>query len=56
MIPLNRPPLAEIDEIAQVRIWTGRQAKEIGLVNELGGLDTAFAIAKKRWILSGDHP
>ena len=37
-----------IDEIAQGRVWTGRQAKELGLVDELGGLDTALAIAKKQ--------
>ena len=38
----------EIDEIAQGRVWTGRQAKEIGLVDELGGLEDALAIAKKQ--------
>ena len=45
---------AEIHEIAQGRIWTGKQAKELGLVDELGGLDTALAIAKKRIALSPD--
>ena len=39
---------AEIHELAQGRIWTGKQAKEIGLVDKLGGLDTALAIAKKQ--------
>ena len=39
---------AEIHELAQGRIWTGKQAKEIGLVDELGGLDTALSIAKKQ--------
>ena len=39
---------AEIHELAQGRIWTGKQAKEIGLIDELGGLDTALAIAKKQ--------
>ena len=39
---------AEIHELAQGRIWTGKQAKEIGLVDELGGLDTALTIAKKQ--------
>ena len=38
----------EVDEVARGRIWTGRQAKEIGLVDELGGLDKALAIAKER--------
>lgn len=37
----------EIDAVAQGRIWTGKQAKELGLVDELGGLETALAIAKK---------
>ena len=38
----------DIDEIAQGRVWTGKQAKEIGLVDELGGLDTALSIAKEQ--------
>ena len=29
----------KIDRLAQGRVWTGRQAKENGLVDELGGLD-----------------
>lgn len=37
----------EIDAVAQGRVWTGKQAKELGLVDELGGLETALAIAKK---------
>ena len=37
-----------IDAIGQGRVWTGRQAKEIGLVDELGGLDRAVALAKQR--------
>ena len=35
-----------IDAVAQGRVWTGKQAKEIGLVDELGGLD-ALALAKQ---------
>jgi len=38
----------KIDAIAQGRVWTGRQAKQNGLVDQLGGLDTAIAIAKQR--------
>ena len=38
----------EIDEIAQGQVWTGKKAKEIGLVDEIGGLDTALSIAKKQ--------
>ena len=37
-----------IDAVAQGRVWTGKQAKELGLVDELGGLDRALEIAKER--------
>lgn len=35
----------EINEIGQGRVWTGQQALELGLVDQLGGLDTAVAEA-----------
>ena len=35
----------ELDKIAQGRVWTGSTAKELGLVDELGGLDRALEIA-----------
>jgi protease-4 len=38
----------KIDAIGQGRVWTGRQAKQLGLVDELGGLERAIAIAKAR--------
>ncbi len=38
----------EIDEIAQGRVWTGKQAKALGLVDEFGGFDTALSIAKEQ--------
>ncbi|HVC19088.1 MAG TPA: signal peptide peptidase SppA [Vicinamibacterales bacterium] len=38
----------QIDAIGQGRVWTGRQAKANGLVDDLGGLDRAIAIAKQR--------
>jgi protease IV len=37
-----------IDAVGQGRVWTGRQAKQIGLVDELGGLERALAVAKQR--------
>ena len=37
----------EVDAVGRGRIWTGRQAKELGLVDELGGLTMALGIAKK---------
>lgn len=36
---------AAIDAIAQGRVWTGRQALQRGLVDQLGGLDAAVADA-----------
>jgi protease-4 len=34
-----------VDEIAQGRVWTGTDALEIGLVDKLGGLQTAIDLA-----------
>jgi protease-4 len=43
----NRGSTAEdIDPIARGRVWTGGQAYENGLVDELGGLEEAIATAK----------
>jgi ClpP class serine protease len=39
---------AKIDAVAQGRVWTGRQAREIGLVDTLGGLTTALNAARER--------
>jgi protease IV len=36
-----------VDKIGKGRVWSGVQAKEIGLVDELGGLDRAIEIAKQ---------
>jgi len=44
----------KIDALAQGRVWTGRQAKQNGLVDELGGLDRAIAIAKQRAKIAAD--
>lgn len=37
-----------IDSIAQGRVWTGTQAKELGLVDVMGGLDDALKIAANK--------
>lgn len=37
----------QVDSIGQGRVWMGLDAKKIGLVDEIGGLDKAIAIAKK---------
>ena len=38
----------EVDDIAQGRVWTGIDAKQIGLVDELGGLNAAIAAAAEQ--------
>jgi protease-4 len=38
----------EVHAVAQGRVWSGRDAKEIGLVDELGGLKRALDIAKEK--------
>jgi protease-4 len=35
-----------IEDIAKGRVWTGTKAKELGLVDEIGGLDAALAEAR----------
>jgi protease-4 len=37
-----------IEKIAEGRVWTGATAKELGLVDELGGLDKALEIAAQQ--------
>jgi protease-4 len=39
--------LAEVDSIGQGRVWTGTDAKRLGLVDELGGLEAAITEAAK---------
>jgi len=43
-----------IDSIGQGRVWTGRQGKENGLVDEYGGLDKAIEVAKQLANLPAD--
>jgi protease-4 len=38
---------ARVQEIARGRVWTGEQARQLGLVDELGGFNTAVAAAKR---------
>lgn len=37
-----------VEEIAQGRVWSGTAAKELGLVDEIGGLDEAIAFAAQK--------
>jgi protease-4 len=38
----------QIEPLSQGRVWMGNQAKANGLVDEIGGLDTAVEMAKKK--------
>jgi protease-4 len=44
----------QIDAIAEGRVWTGRQASQNGLVDALGGLDTAIGLAKEKAGIDAD--
>ena len=48
-------PLERVKEIAKGRVWTGAQAKDIGLVDELGGIMTAINAAKKLAEIDADE-
>jgi protease-4 len=40
-------PAEQLEKLAMGRVWTGRQAKENRLIDEVGGLDKAIAVAKE---------
>ncbi len=44
----------KVEDIAKGHVYTGKQAKDIGLVDELGGLDTAIRRAKEAMGLKAD--
>ena len=47
-------PAQKVAEIAQGRVWSGVAAKEIGLVDEIGGVDAAIGYAAKQAKLGND--
>src|SRR5579862_110083 len=44
----RKKPFDQIESLAQGRVWVGAQAKENGLVDQLGGLDRAIEVLKQR--------
>ncbi len=52
----RRMTAEQVHQIAKGRVWTGADAAGNGLVDELGGLATATAIARKRAGLSPKAP
>lgn len=47
--------LEDLKAVASGRVWTGTQAKEIGLVDVLGGLDDAVQIAAEKAGVADDY-
>jgi protease IV len=52
----RRRSVTEIEPIARGRVWSGRDAMDRGLVDELGGLRDAVRIARRRADLRDDAP
>lgn len=50
----RRMPLFTVEALAQGRVWTGEQAKENGLIDEVGGLHRALAYAKRNFTETGN--
>jgi protease-4 len=49
-------PRERVDSLARGRVWTGADAHERGLVDELGGLNLALELARKKSGLAMDAP
>jgi protease-4 len=43
----RKMPVEAVEKVAKGRVWSGAQAKQLGLVDELGGLDRAIEVAKQ---------
>jgi protease-4 len=50
----RKMPVERVQQLAQGRVWTGAQARDNGLVDALGGLDRAIALAKERAGISAE--
>jgi protease-4 len=46
---------ATVEEIAQGRVWSGTEAKRLGLVDEIGGLDAALKFAGQKAQLGDNY-
>jgi protease-4 len=50
----RRLPVQRVQEIAKGHVWTGAQARELGLVDQVGGFYEAVARAQKLANLAGE--
>jgi protease-4 len=51
----RKKTVEEIDRVAQGRVWTGAEALKVGLVDRLGGLEVALAVARERAKIGKDE-
>lgn len=51
----RKMPLEKLKSLAGGRVWSGKEALEIGLVDELGGLDKALSLAAAKAKLGKDY-
>ena len=52
----RRLPIERVQEIAKGRVWTGEQALELGLIDEVGGWHASIAAARSAARLKSDAP
>jgi protease-4 len=45
----------EVDRVARGQVWTGARARDLGLVDDLGGLDEALKAAAERAGVGDDY-
>ncbi|MCL2706227.1 MAG: S49 family peptidase, partial [Spirochaetaceae bacterium] len=43
-------PYEDVDKIAKGRVWTGKQAKEISLVDNIGGLSDVISFVESSYL------
>ncbi len=48
-------PIERVNEIAQGRVWSGISAQEIGLVDEIGGLNKAIEYLNEKLVLNNKY-
>jgi protease IV len=51
----RKRPYNQVEPLAQGRVWLGDQAKERGLVDEMGGIDRAIELVKERAKIAKDE-
>lgn len=51
----RRKPVSQIAPLAEGRVWMGSQARQNGLVDELGGLDRAVELVKQKAKMGKDE-